>query len=365
MPSDIIIAEHKEKYINALYFVMKVCRRKNQSFGMRRFLLNLLSDSLSKLLKLATLCGMPLLTFVSAQSSQTANEPIEFKSSLPIDFDQDGDIDILDADNQSGDLYLLRNSGLNFTKELLHNPNFDADLVGLADLDQDGDQDIVIIDQATGAVQIIDNQGSQNFVPLNASSLDSEVNQAFLSDLNNDGSQEIVFSTPTAVGWAKNNGTEGFVPQSQIAQGLSGISSLEVGDLDADGNDDIYYTSPNSSLVGFATSQGTEGFSVQNINSNISGISDIEIADLDADGKNDLVYSSDSSSLIGWMKNNGSDGFVPATTIASGMTAVDQIEIADLDNDSDLDIVGASSSYDFRAWIENKGSEGFVPHQLG
>jgi len=365
MPSNKVITENKDQCLKSLLFVLQAFRSYSQPLGFCQFLFKLLTDSLSKLTKLAIICGMPLLTFVSAQNNPSVADPTEFKSSLPFDIDGDGDTDILDADSQSGNLYLLRNAGLNFSKELLYDPSFNADLVGLADVDQDGDKDIVIIDQSSGEIQVIDNQGSQNFVPLNASSLDSQVSQAFLSDINNDGEQNIVFSSPTAVGWAKNNGTEGFEAQNPIIDGLSGVNALEVNDLDANGKDDVYYSSPSSSMIGFATGNGTEGFNVQNLNTNVSGISDIEIADLDADGENDLVYSSDSSSLIGWMKNNGSDGFNPASTIAAGVTAVDQIEVADLDNDADLDIIGASSTSDYRTWIENKGSEGFLPHQLG
>ena len=365
MPSQKVINETKDKYLKYLIFVLGAYRRKKHSLSFQKFLLNLLSDSLIKLTKLAILCGTPLLALISSPESLKAEQAVELKSSVPFDIDQDGDVDILDADEQSGKLYLLRNTGLNFSRELLHSPNFDTDLVAVADVDQDGDKDIVVIDQSTGAVQVIDNKGSENFAPLNASSFGSEVNQAFLSDINSDGENDIVYSTPNAVGWAKNNGTEGFTVQSPISSGLSGVDALEVDDFDEDGQDDIYYSSPGSTLVGFATSQGTEGFSVQNLNTNVSGISDLEIADLDADGKNDLVYSSDSSSLVGWMKNDGSDGFIPASTIATGLTEVDQIEVADLDNDNDLDIVGASSTSDHRTWIENKGSETFIPHQLG
>ena len=108
-----------------------------------------------------------------------------------------------------------------------------------------------------------------------------------------------------------------------LPDNLGEVTALEIGDFDEDEQDDLFYATSDSSLIGFVKNQGSEGFATQNTNSYVSDVSDLEIADLDSDGHNDLVYSSDSSSAIGWMKNNGSDGFLPATTLASGIVSVD------------------------------------------
>lgn len=333
---------------------------------MVRYLQELLTNSISHLNRLALACGLSLGAFLTLSDTAYADTPPnELKSSIAFDIDDDGDPDILDADSSSGSLFALRNSGLSFSKENLYTPSFDADLVGIADVDGDGDDDIVILDQDAGSFQVLDNQGSEGFAALDRSELQTSVKQAFLSDVDQDGDSDLVYSTPNAIGWSKNNGSDGFVAQSPIASNLSEVTALEIGDFDEDEKDDLFYATSNSSLVGFVKNQGSEGFAPQNTNSYISDVSDLKIADLDSDGHNDLVYSSDSSSAIGWMKNNGSDGFLPATTLATGITSVDQIEVADLDNDMDLDIVGASSESSSRAWLENNGSEGFIPHQLG
>ena len=128
----------------------------------------------------------------------------------------------------------------------------------------------------------------------------------------------------------------------------------------------MIFFAPNHSIagIGIIKNQGSENFIPSATSSEISGISDLEIVDIDSDGSKDVVYASEGSSVIGWMKNNGSDNFLPAESLATGITAVDQIEIADLDYDNDLDIVSASSETSQRVWLENDGSEGFIPHKL-
>lgn len=365
------IKDSKSLCLKTIFFVVKASHTKHPSCWCLGFLHRLLSASISRLKHLALACGLSLSVFLALTDSLQADAAVKLKSSTAFDIDGDGDQDILDADSSDGNLYLLRNSGLNFTKELLHSPNFDADLVGVKDVDGDGDYDIVILDKEMTDFQVIENQESQNFIPQESADIDPfakhPVNEAFLSDVDQDGDSDLVYSTPNAVGWSKNNGSDGFVVQLNIATAGDPISALEVEDFDGDGREDAYFSIQGLKMIAFAKNLGIDGFSAMQVaaNTHLNDISDIEIADLDSDGSNDLVYSSDSSSAIGWLKNNGSDGFLSSSTLASGISSVNQIEVADLDNDTDLDIVAASSESHYRAWLENEGSDGFTPHQLG
>ena len=348
--------------IESIFFVLKSITSKHSSYLHLKNLYKLLSSATSGLRKLALISGVSLAVFVGIDLPAT---PLEMKSSIPFDYDRDGDYDIVDADSTTGKLFLLRNSGLNFQKELIYSPPFTADLVGSADIDNDGDIDLIILDKATGALQVLKNQGSENFIPQASTTIASPVREAFLADMNQDGSPDLAYSTPSTLGWAKNNGSEGFLPQASVASDLSNVTAIEVDDFDNDGDNDFYYSNHSIAGIGIVKNQGSENFVPQIAGSGIAGISDLEIADIDADGKNDVVYASQGSSAIGWMKNNGSDNFLPAETLATGITSVNQLEVADLDNDNDLDIVAASSESNHRAWLENDGSDNFIPHQLG
>ena len=362
MPLEKKIQLSKSNCLESIYFVLRTLSSKSISRIQFKILQKLLGTAISCLTKLAFISGVSLTVFIGSELSAT---PQQMKSSIPFDYDRDGDYDIIDADSSTGNLFLLRNSGLNFKKELLINPPLSADLVGATDIDSDGDKDLVLLDKSTGELQILKNQGSDNFVPQAPTSLNSVVKEAFLSDMNQDGSPDLAYSTPNAMGWAKNNGSEGFLPQASVASGLTDVTALEIEDFDNDGDNDFHYSDSTIPGIGVANNKGSENFVPQQLGSGNLGISDIEIADIDADGRDDVVYASNGSSVIGWMKNNGSDNFLPAETLASGITSVDQIEVADLDNDQDLDIVGASSESNYRAWLENDGSDNFIPHQLG
>mgnify|MGYP000120551461 CR=1 FL=1 len=215
--------------------------------GLEYILNKFLKSCLFKIFRNASLCGISIGAFLSLGSTDglLANHPNPFstsastqlKSSLPTDFDGDGYMDILDADS-SGNLYLIRNSGLSYDKELLLSGYAVEDFAYL-DLDQDGDQDFVLLNKEYGSLQVLKNLGSENFLPQNMVQLGS-VKHAYLSDLDGDGDSDFAYSTPNMVGWAKNNGSEGFVPQASLDSGLVDVSALDVEDYNGDGKNVIH-----------------------------------------------------------------------------------------------------------------------------
>ena len=364
------ISKKREECVRLLILSVNLVRNSRPLFRLG-FLNKFLKSSLFKIYRSASLCGISIGAFLSLGSTDglLANHPNPFstsastqlKSSLPTDFDGDGYMDILDADS-SGNLYLIRNSGLSYDKELLLSGYAVEDFAYL-DLDQDGDQDFVLLNKEYGSLQVLKNLGSENFLPQNMVQLGS-VKHSYLSDLDGDGDSDFAYSTPNMVGWAKNNGSEGFVPQASLDSGLVDVSALDVEDYNGDGKNDLVYS--DSSFVGIAVAknQGSDSFIPQTIGSGISGVSDLEIADLDGDGQKDAVFASQGSSLVGWMKNQGSDNFLPAEILSNGLTSVNQLEVADLDQDGDLDLVASSSLHESSHWLENDGSENFIPHSL-
>ena len=215
MPSKKTISKTTEDCLSALTLVVSlVSSKRAPSFGLNK-LHRLLSWSLARLKRLAVTCGISVaaLLAIGTPLESSADQP-KFKSSIPLDFDFDGDADIIDLDDATGSLNLIRNNGLNFSKELIHNPSFPADLVAAADMDNDGDTDLVLLDSNTGQFGVLKNQGSEVFVPQAPISLGTPVEEAILADLNQDELPDVVFGGPGIVGWAKNNGTEQFVPQT-------------------------------------------------------------------------------------------------------------------------------------------------------
>ena len=223
---------------------------------------------------------------------------------------------------------------------------FSPDGVAPIDLDGDEHKDLFAIEQGTGEHALLSNQGSDGFVVAQSGSLDTPVLESVLADGDFDGDQDLIYSDQSNLAWAKNDGSNGFIPQVPIESGIGEIASIEVGDFDNDGDHDIIYSQPNSGNVSLLSNQGEGIFDSQEIDSGATSIEDMQLADLDGDGDDDLLFASSQDSAIGWFVNNGSEGFEPGQTLAEGIDQVDQIKVADLDLDDDLDIVAASNQHD-------------------
>ena len=371
MPPKSVIESNKNTALNALVAVLDLVNRKNHFKISLRSLLAFLSGSLLQLKKLSTLCGLSLVAFLNSSNFLTAEPTASgspptsaFKSSTPIDFDKDGDIDIADANPHSGDASLLVHSFSSFDKMRLP-ASIHADLIAAYDIDGDGDSDIILLNKDNGNIQVLENRGTEGFTPHQPSSLQTSINDASISNLGGDEAPEVVFSGPNVFGIAKNSGTEGFVPVANLPSDSSGVDNLVIADYDSDGDNDVVFSKIGAPGIFAAKNQGSENFSLQTLDSEVSGISDIKVADLDGDGQKDLVFTGQNPALVGWAKNNGSDNFLPAQPIASDLPSFDQLEVADIDYDQDIDIVAASSDSGAKFVLQNNGTEGFVPSQIG
>jgi hypothetical protein len=364
MPSELSEKIRDESLIRLLWAMQSV---REKALGTTRLglILKVLRSSLQRLCRLAAIAGLTLAAYLGPHTTAQADEPARMQSSIPMDFDKDGDIDLIDADSDTGKIYVLRNDGLRFERKEVHSTDFSADLVAKADVDGDGDEDIVVIDEDSGGIDWLENKGSEVFVPHYVANLQGPVNEAFVADMNQDGRPDVVYATPGAVGWVKNQGAEGFVPQTALDSGLSNVSALEVADSDGDGDNDVHYADPSLAGLGWIKNSGFENFDPQVVGSQVPSIDALEMADLDVDGHKDLLYASKSLSAVGWMANNGLDNFMPPEILGGELPSVDQLQVADLDQDGDLDIVIASSEANTSGWLTNNGSEHFTPHSLG
>ncbi|MCH2535410.1 MAG: VCBS repeat-containing protein [Bdellovibrionales bacterium] len=151
-----------------------------------------------------------------------------------------------------------------------------------------------------------------------------------------------------------------------VTEGFTRMFNFEVGDLDSDGDSDIFFLSGANEEV-FNWLENTDGnyiLHIVNNNLNILGNDKIKIVDLDKDNDNDIVvgsYDFDGTGLftIYWLKNDGVGGFTNQETLVTGTSVLHDFIILDFDNDNDLDIVsGSASSTEFNVLV-NDGSNNF------
>ena len=141
---------------------------------------------------------------------------------------------------------------------------------------------------------------------------------------------------------------------------IYGINSIDVNDIDGDGDMDILVSSDNSSLVWLENIDGNGNFSApQLVNSNLNSNIDLgTIVDIDGDGDNDILFHDDSANYFYWIENTNGLGAFNNNPISIYPGSGQSLIVADIDMDNDLDIVVSGGQNVF--WYENYGSGVFT-----
>lgn len=266
------------------------------------------------------------------------------------DYDNDGYIDI--ALNGNTGIYRNVQADPNHFvfQSSLSIPGVYYGPVAWNDYDNDGDLDFVI----TG-----DNGGDTNVSLLFRQNADgSFTNQGLVEldqvgygmvkwgDYDNDGFNDMVISGGTneaveVTSLYKNNGTGGFVKQTNANLAGATSSSIDWADYDADGDQDL--------LVGdFGTTtlyrnDGNNTFTAQTgINLMPTGYGSVQWGDYDNDGDPDILlagFTSDYRPLTKIYRNNGDSTFTEDTNSILPGAGFGSATFGDYDNDNDLDII--------------------------
>ena len=294
-------------------------------------------------------------------------------SALPLDIDQDGDIDILAAGygNESlpgfgSEVVLFRNDGgFVFTRSVIATGLTGPYTVTAADMDRDGDLDPVVTATVGGAVKWIENLGDNRFVTRDVGTGRTPY---FLSiaDLDRDGDQDIVATEQggDSIRLYVNNGSQVFSSQT-IGSGFSGVLDAKIADFDGDGDLDVVVSHTLRNELVLLENQGQLTF-VQKVLSNQAKLArQIEVADVDGDGLLDIIAGQTNENAVVWHKNMGRNQF-DARYIVTDAQIVQQVSSVDMDGDGDLDILSASWLDDSIRWFEQTGVDrGDAPASFG
>ncbi len=276
------------------------------------------------------------------------------------DFDSDGDIDIIVANEYSNNLIMYKNYGNYFIFQPIDSYDAETQLLEKIDVDGDGNIDIVCSRNNGSDSQIVwyKNNGNANFVFADTiSENDYIIDQIIIKDLNGDDKPDIITLSTYSdnISWYKNNGSS-FSTAKTISNSFPRPSRMSSNDIDNDGDNDLVVVSYQKSLIKYFTNTNGDGVfsNPVSIPDEKNNPEDIITIDFDNDGDNDIIYPSSGNSSI-FLHKNTNGTFSNAIKLTKPYNVKpSRFLLNDLDKDGDLDLIGFQDYYKFSVfWIEN------------
>lgn len=284
------------------------------------------------------------------------------------DLDRDGDLDIVSAsyDNNTLSWWQSSSSGGAWTEVVIDGSIGSVNGVAVADMDGDGDLDVVATsDDTQSDLSWWVNDGTPAGASWTESPIDASIDgrSVDVADLDRDGDLDVI-GADNALGdifWWANNGSGGGWTETSIEASFAGAHEVRVGDIDGDGYVDVVGASVSGDKVSWWENDGTPAgaaWTETSIDAAFDGVESIDLADVDGDGDLDVLGAASVDDLVVWWANNGSGGGWTETTVASSFDGANAVRAADFDSDGDLDVVGGAQVDEDVVWWENTNGLG-------
>ena len=321
-------------------------------------------------------------------SSASQLSGISANTSFVIDLDQDSDMDIIFSSYETNKIYWLEkneNEDLNQGAYTVHDLNEESQLgnpldrissIFSIDFDSDGDLDIIASGFQNDMIGVYLNDGTEGFEFIEIGNPNGPLFVTVV-DLDNNGFLDIVCASlyDNTVQWYKTEPVDDSGQMSYsheiISNSAVGPASLAVEDIDNDGDLDVVsagcYDSNNKVAIYF--NDGDENFSELVINSdNGAAYADVSVADIFQGGNLEIVAASSDNKRVTLFYDSG-DLSYSNSTVLTDMYNVNYSQIFDMDSDNDLDIVfsgyDAGSSQTVFGILKNDGNGSFNEEIIG
>ncbi len=270
-----------------------------------------------------------------------------------VDLDRDGDPDVLAASLNDDAVVWHRNDGgvpLSFATIAIGGVVPDARSLSAADFDRDGDIDVIAAAAATNQIILIENDGAP--VPAFTSRVIatgvSNPLEITVGDINRDGALDAVVAArdeSELVLLLNDGGATPLFTNSAVPGSIDTPKDVIMVDYDHDGDLDLLSGSSitNEITLHENTNPALLQFTLQTLATGPSGLKSLEVTDIDHDGDLDVLASGSSSGDVLWFERTAARTLTPIV-VFSGLTQPADVLFVDINGDSVPDILAADQT---------------------
>ncbi len=287
----------------------------------------------------------------------------DIRSSHAIDMDNDGDLDLIIGSKMG--IYWFENTNGNLGYNIQHFIQLGRlNTIFMDDLDSDGDADILNFNDLNNRLVWFENSdGNGTFEEQVLISTSGEgPTMAITEDLDGDGDIDILLSSSddNKVAWYANlDGQGNFSEEQVITTSALEVLDIKISDIDNDGDFDIIVPSQgDDSIFWYENTDGSGSFTIEHlVTDSCINVKSLDVNDMDGDGDMDILSTSSNNSSLSWYENtDGSGSYNEANIIDDEANYSTIVYLVDIDNDFDNDVVALNGST--LRWYENMDGQG-------
>ena len=308
-------------------------------------------------LLLLSSCMLASVKFVDVSQSHLPTGDLDKLSmdAASADFDNDGDLDILIANEHRPNIF-LENDGSgkfrNISDRIPQVPH-DSEDIGIADFDHDDDLDIVIVSEDDQTNELYLNNGDGSFSDAGANlPVTGTSNGVLVIDVNLDGFADIVIANNGQNNILINDGKASFIDETNVRlPAKNDVSqSVAAGDLDNDGDADLVFANEDNNRI--LITDGKEVFSDESVErlpyrTSLEETREVDLGDIDGDGDLDIFFGNVEAFVAGadrqnrLLINDGTGKFsdVTESNLPGDRDRTFTGSFYDIDSDGDLDLI--------------------------